>query len=83
MPAMQHPLVIELAGLVDGTLPPELAARVGAHLACCLLCRVKCQRFSGHAPSMLQGFSPLSAPNFRPIEALMRSQPVQPPVICG
>ena len=45
-----HPLDIELADLVDGALDQARAAEVEAHLAGCLLCRVKCQRLRAAPP---------------------------------
>lgn len=42
-----HPLDADLLDLVEGALTPEAISAVEAHLAACVLCRIKYQRLSG------------------------------------
>ena len=58
-----HPLDVDLADLVDGALDAAAAERVEAHLADCLLCRLKRRRLLG-APPPAGGGSPLPSPHF-------------------
>jgi hypothetical protein len=58
-----HPLDVDLADLVDGTLDHARAERLEAHLADCLLCRLKRGRLLG-APPTGSGGSPLPSPPF-------------------
>jgi len=57
-----HPLDVELADLVDGVLVEARAAEVEAHLAACLLCRVKCQRLRAAPPLGVSGGAGLRVP---------------------
>jgi hypothetical protein len=58
-----HPLDVDLADLVDGALDAAAAERVEAHLADCLLCRLKRRRLLGAPPPAGVG-SPLPSPHF-------------------
>ena len=68
MPATSHPLDIEIVGLADGALAPESAAPVEAHIADCLLCRIKRQRITGHPPWSPPSADQLAVPDFNLIE---------------
>ena len=57
-----HPLDVDLADLVDGVLDSARATRVEAHLADCLLCRLKRRRLLGAPPA--GGGSALPSPHF-------------------
>ena len=57
-----HPLDVDLADLVDGTLDHARAERLEAHLADCLLCRLKRRRLLGAPPA--GGGVPLPSPHF-------------------
>jgi hypothetical protein len=46
----RHPLDTDLMDLVEGTLSPDAARSVEAHLAGCVLCRIKRQRLTNEAP---------------------------------
>lgn len=46
-----HPLDADLLDLVEGLLTPEATAAVEAHLAGCVLCRIKRQRLAGEPPT--------------------------------
>lgn len=50
-----HPLDVELADLVDGVLAAGRAAAVEAHVAACLLCRLKHVRLSSSPPGPADG----------------------------
>ena len=50
-PASAHPLDMELFDYVEGACDAETADRIAAHLAQCLLCRIKRQRLA-EAPPM-------------------------------
>ena len=58
-----HPLDVDLADLVDGALDAAAAERLEAHLADCLLCRLKRRRLLG-APPPAGGGPPLPSPHF-------------------
>jgi hypothetical protein len=60
-----HPLDVDLADLVDGVLDQDRAARLEAHLADCLLCRLKRRRLLGAGPPPpAGGGAPLPSPHF-------------------
>ena len=57
-----HPLDVDLADLVDGVLDQAEATQLEAHLAGCLLCRLKRRRLLGAPPA--GGGAPLPSPHF-------------------
>jgi hypothetical protein len=60
-----HPLDVDLADLVDGTVDADRAAALEAHLAGCLLCRIKRQRLRDAPPVTLDLDRAFPAPSFR------------------
>ena len=60
-----HPLDVELADLVDGALEDARVAPVEAHLARCLLCRIKFDRIRDANPDPAVDRPPLPSPTFR------------------
>lgn len=64
----QHPLDVEIADLVDGLLDPKVHDAVEVHLAQCLLCRIKRQRFVGQPRVGLMSFNDVEMPKFNLIE---------------
>ena len=67
-----HPLDMEIADLVDGFLDPESSDAMEVHLAQCLLCRIKRQRFVGQPRVALSSPSDVTVPEFNLIETLDR-----------
>ncbi len=67
-----HPLDMEIADLVDGLLDPESSGVMEAHLAQCLLCRIKRQRLVGQPRVALSSLSDVTVPEFNLIETLDR-----------
>ncbi len=68
-----HPLDTDLLDLVDGILPPEVADAVEAHLAGCVLCRIKHQRLRGEPPTEHVDHVDLGdadIPPFRPVDSM-------------
>jgi hypothetical protein len=68
MVPISHPLDLEIADLVEGTLDSDSARRVEAHLVQCLLCRIKRQRLVGQAALALQRIDEAVIPDFARIE---------------
>ena len=64
----QHPLDVEIADLVDGLLDPKIHNAVEVHLAQCLLCRIKRQRFVGQPCVELMSPNDVEIPKFNLIE---------------
>jgi hypothetical protein len=62
-PGSVHPLDVDLADLIDGPVDEPLAGELAAHLAGCLLCRVKLLRLST-APPPGPGGGALPSPAF-------------------
>ena len=67
-----HPLDMEIADLMDGLLDPESSDAMEVHLAQCLLCRIKRQRFVGRPRVALPSLSDVTVPEFNLIETLDR-----------
>ncbi len=63
-PASAHPLDMELLDYVEGACDTESADRIAAHLAQCLLCRIKRQRLTGAPPMELTDARTIVAPDF-------------------
>ena len=62
-----HPLDVDLADLVDGIADAARAGQLDAHLADCLLCRIKVLRLSGAPPPSASApgeWGPLPSPAF-------------------
>lgn len=68
MNSKQHPLDVEIADLVDGLLDPKVHDAVEVHLAQCLLCRIKRQRFVGQPRVRLMSLNDVKMPKFNLIE---------------
>ena len=68
--AHHHPLDADLLDLVEGTLAPEAAGAVEAHVAGCVLCRIKCQRLGGEPPIDLVDLDDADLPRFRPVDTV-------------
>ena len=64
----QHPLDEEIADFAAGTLAPESAEAVSVHLAGCLLCRIKRQRFAAQPAFTLTALAEVEMPRFEAIE---------------
>ncbi|MGH9222410.1 MAG: zf-HC2 domain-containing protein [Acidimicrobiales bacterium] len=74
-----HPLDVELADLVDGALDEARATEVEAHLAGCLLCRVKCQRLRAAPPlGVSAGGGPVPWPPAFDVPATRDRRDVEP-----
>ena len=65
-----HPLDADLRDLVEGALSPKAAGAVEAHLAGCVLCRIKCQRLGSEPPTDLVDLSEADIPRFHPIDSV-------------
>lgn len=65
-----HPLDADLLDLVDGTLPLEAALAVDAHLARCVLCRIKRQRLMSEPPTDVVDLGASDVPRFRPVDSV-------------
>lgn len=63
-----HPLDTDLLDLVEGALDITAARAIEAHLAGCVLCRIKRQRMTGMAPIALRDVRDLAIPGFGTIE---------------
>jgi hypothetical protein len=66
--ASAHPLDTELLDDVEGACDAESVARISAHLAQCLLCRIKRQRLGGAPPMELTDVRNVVVPDFAEIE---------------
>ena len=62
--ASDHPLDMELLDYVEGACDAESADRISAHLAQCLLCRIKRQRLTGAPPMQVTDVRNVVAPDF-------------------
>jgi hypothetical protein len=67
-PESTHPLDTDLIELIEGTLESGRGTAVEAHLAACLLCRIKRQRLSGIPPIDLSDLRDLELPTFGRID---------------
>lgn len=67
-PAATHPLDIELLDYVEGACDAETVDRITAHLAQCLLCRIKRQRLTGAPPMELTDVHSVVTPDFVTID---------------
>lgn len=65
-----HPLDADLLDLVEGALTAKAARSVEAHLAGCVLCRIKCQRLMGEPPIDLVDLGEADIPRFHPIDSV-------------
>ncbi len=65
-----HPLDADLLDLVEGSLPLEAALAVDAHLAGCVLCRIKHQRLMSEPPTDVVDLGDSDIPRFRPIDSV-------------
>jgi hypothetical protein len=63
-----HPLDTDLLDFVEGVLDGAASRVVETHLASCLLCRIKRQRFTGVAPFELTDVRDVRVPEFGAIE---------------
>ncbi|MEZ5406626.1 MAG: zf-HC2 domain-containing protein [Acidimicrobiales bacterium] len=71
MPASaRHPLDADLLDLVEGTLPPTAADDVEAHLAGCVVCRIKRHRLMGEPPTEPTHLGDTDVPRFRPLDSV-------------
>lgn len=62
-----HPLDADLLDFVEGALPVEAADAIGAHLAGCVLCRIKHQRLTGEPPTAVVDLHGADFPPFHPV----------------
>lgn len=65
-----HPLDTDLMDLVDGNLSPDAVRSVEAHLATCVLCRIKRQRLTNEAPISFVDLHDVEIPTFGRIETV-------------
>ena len=65
-----HPLDVDLADFADGLLDQESADEMEGHLARCLLCRIKRQRFVGQPSVALTIPDDVTVPGFNMVETL-------------
>lgn len=67
-PASAHPLDADLLDYVEGFCKPTTANAIAAHIAECLLCRIKRQRLTGTPPMDLVDVGATTFPPFGRIE---------------
>lgn len=67
-PETAHPLDIELFDYVERACDAETVDRIAAHLAQCLLCRIKRQRLAGAPPMQLTDVRTVVLPDFVAID---------------
>lgn len=65
-----HPLDTDLMDLVEGTLSPDAIRSVEAHLATCVLCRIKRQRLTNEPPIVFVDLHDVEIPTFGRIETV-------------
>jgi len=68
--AVHHPLDADLLDLVEGTLTAGAADAIEAHLAGCVLCRIKRQRLMGEPPTGPVDLGAIDLPRFRPVDSV-------------
>ena len=67
-PTSRHPLDTDLLDLIQGTLSNTKEELLLAHLALCLLCRIKRQRLGGVPPIEFGDVREFDTPTFQPLE---------------
>src|SRR4051794_6519811 len=74
-PRPAHPLDVDIADLVDGLVDGNTAAAIEAHLADCVLCRLKQWRLTGAPPAAPAGDWPFPSPAFAVLSGEDRAEP--------